>query len=150
MPSRSSGPTGQLRRVERGEPDFDGSVVALGALGIVSRLELDIEPSYLVAQSVHTGLRWETVEERFDDISRAGYSVSLFTRFGPDEVDQLWVKHRVGDPAPADLFGSVPAATAIHMLQRGRHRGPDHPGLGPRPMAGPPAALPHGLHPEPR
>ncbi len=113
------GPDGALRRTERGDTDFDGSVVALGALGIVSRLELDIEPSYAVAQSVHTGLRWDTVEERFDDISRSGYSVSLFTRFDPDEVDQLWVKQRVEDPAPGDLFGSVPAATAMHMLQGG-------------------------------
>src|SRR5690606_16239813 len=38
--------TGELVTLRRGDPDFDGSVVALGALGFVTRLELDVEPSY--------------------------------------------------------------------------------------------------------
>ena len=87
------GPGGVLRRVRRGEPDFDGSVVGLGALGVVTRVELDVEPTYEVHQEVRTGLAWGVVETRFDEITAAAYSVSLFTRF-EDGVDQVWLKHR--------------------------------------------------------
>ncbi len=112
------GADGTLRRVERGEPDFDGSVVAIGALGIVTRLELDVEPTYAVSQEVRTGLTWSALESHFDDITAAAYSVSIFTRFG-DAVDQLWLKHRVGEGRPADLFGTVAATMPMHMLLGG-------------------------------
>ncbi|HYN75178.1 MAG TPA: D-arabinono-1,4-lactone oxidase [Candidatus Limnocylindria bacterium] len=116
------GPGGALRRVTRGEPDFEGSVVGLGALGIVTRLELDVEPTYEVSQEVRTGLAWGVVESRFDEITAAAYSVSLFTRF-EDGVDQVWLKRRTatGDP-PADLFGTRAAARTMHMLRGGSTR----------------------------
>src|SRR5215475_12119741 len=41
-----------------GTEAFSGSVVALGALGVVTRLTLRIEPTYEVAQSVYEGLAW--------------------------------------------------------------------------------------------
>jgi xylitol oxidase len=113
------GPDGQVRRVGRGDVDFAGSVVALGALGIVTRLELDVEPTYRVRQEVHTGLTWRTVERRFDEITAAGYSVSMFTRFDTDEIIQLWIKSRADEPAPADLFGTVPATRTLHMIPGG-------------------------------
>ena len=49
--------------VARGDEDFDGSVVALGALGVVTRLELDVEPTYEVSQEVRTGLTWAGARE---------------------------------------------------------------------------------------
>ncbi len=112
------GPDGDLHHLERADPAFAGSVVALGALGVVVRLDLDVEPSYLVRQEVHTGLAWSTVEERFDDITAAGYSVSLFTRFGP-ALDQLWVKSREDEPPVAATFGGAPADRVMHMLAGG-------------------------------
>ncbi len=114
------GPGGVLRRVRRGEPDFDGSVVGLGALGVVTRVELDVEPTYEVHQEVRTGLAWGVVETRFDEITAAAYSVSLFTRF-EDGVDQVWLKHRTahGGEAPAELFGTVAAERTMHMLRGG-------------------------------
>ncbi|NHA66500.1 FAD-binding protein [Phycicoccus flavus] len=113
------GPDGEVRHLARGDADFDGSVVALGALGVVTRLELDVEPTYLVRQEVRTGLTWDTVERRFDDITGAGYSVSMFTRFDGDGVTQLWVKSRADEPALADVFDTVPAADTMHMLRGG-------------------------------
>lgn len=47
---------GSLRRVARGDADFDGSVVALGALGVVVGVTLEVEPTYAVSQRVFTGL----------------------------------------------------------------------------------------------
>jgi len=113
------GPGGDSRRVERGDPDFEGSVVALGALGIVTRLELDIEPTYLVRQEVRTGLTWATVESHFDEITAAGYSVSLFTRYDEQTVDQLWVKSRSEAPPVDHLFDTLPAAATMHMIRGG-------------------------------
>ncbi len=112
------GPDGTVRRVERGSLDFGGSVVALGALGIVSRLELDAEPAYEVSQEVRTGLSWRVLEDRFDEITAAAYSVSVFTRSW-DLVDQLWLKHRVGPERAADAFGTVAATVPLHMLSGG-------------------------------
>ncbi len=37
--------SGELVTVSRGDPDFDGLVVGLGALGAVTRVTLDVEPA---------------------------------------------------------------------------------------------------------
>jgi FAD/FMN-containing dehydrogenase len=70
---------GSILTARRGDPDFAGMVVGLGALGIVSRLTLDIEPSFAIAQSVYEDLDWEQVLTRFDELTASAYSVSLFT-----------------------------------------------------------------------
>ena len=113
------GPDGALRRVTRADPELAGSVVALGALGVVTRIELDVEPTYDVSQEVRTGLTWPGLEAHFDDITAAAYSVSLFTRYG-DGVDQVWLKRRSAAQEPAaDLFGTVAATRTMHMLRGG-------------------------------
>jgi len=109
---------GSLVRLSRDEPELGGSVVALGALGVVTRLELDVEPTYDVCQDVRTGLTWGVLEGRFDDITAAAYSVSLFTRFG-DGIDQVWLKRRAGDEPAADVFGTLAATGTMHMLRGG-------------------------------
>jgi xylitol oxidase len=102
--------SGEIVRASRGEADFDGMVVGLGALGAVTRLTLDIEPAFEVEQRVFEGLAWHVLYEHFDEITACGYSVSLFTRWG-DDVEMVWVKTRTdGGGAPVgDLFGAVPA-----------------------------------------
>ncbi|MGH2866268.1 MAG: D-arabinono-1,4-lactone oxidase [Solirubrobacteraceae bacterium] len=103
---------GTLMRVRRGEPDFPGVVVGLGALGVVTELTLAVEPYYELSQCVYEGLRWETLLAQFDEITAAGESVSVFHGAG-EQTEQLWVKRRVGDlgAAPEQLFGAQ-AATA--------------------------------------
>jgi hypothetical protein len=71
-----------------------------------------------VSQDVRTGLAWSVLERRFDDITAAAYSVSLFTRFG-DGIDQVWLKRRAGDEPAADLFGTLAASGTMHMLRGG-------------------------------
>ena len=112
------GPDGWLRTVSRGDADFDGSVVALGALGVVTALTLDIEPSYAVRQDLYTGLPWETLAEHFDAVMSDAYSVSLFTRWEDDGIYQVWRKSR-GSDAPADFFGAPPATSTLHMIDGG-------------------------------
>jgi alditol oxidase len=108
---------GEVLRVVRGEPGFDGMVVGLGALGAVTRLTLDVEPAYEVAQRVFEDLTWEALFGSFDEVVGAGYSVSLFTRWGP-VVDMVWVKARTDRAALPDgtLFGAVPAAAERHPV----------------------------------
>jgi xylitol oxidase len=112
------GPSGETYRLQRGSADFEGSVVALGALGIVTGLTLDIEPTFEVRQDVYTDLPWHVVEQSFDEITAGAYSVSLFTDWVADSVQQLWLKNRGAAPQ-ADFFGAVPATTTLHMLRGG-------------------------------
>jgi xylitol oxidase len=109
---------GELRTVTRGEPDFDGLVVGLGALGAVTRVSVAIEPAYEVRQRVFERLTWDALLADFDAIAAAGYSVSVFTRWGGD-VDQVWVKSRVTE-APEEvrdeLFGAVAATVDRHPI----------------------------------
>ncbi|QIN78747.1 FAD-binding protein [Rubrobacter marinus] len=109
---------GEIFEVSRGEPDFEGVVVGLGALGAVTRVTLDVEPAYEVRQRVFEGLSWDALLENFDEITSRGYSVSVFTRWG-ETNDQVWVKSRVTDEAEeteADLFGAVAAAVDRHPI----------------------------------
>jgi alditol oxidase len=109
---------GEVQEVSRGEPDFEGLVVGLGALGAVTRITLDVEPAYEVSQRVFEGLGWEELFENFDGITSRGYSVSVFTRWG-ETVDQVWVKSRVTDEperAEADLFGATAAGVDRHPI----------------------------------
>jgi alditol oxidase len=110
---------GSLRTVRRGDPDFDGVVVGLGALGVVVRLVLDVEPAYDVRQTVLTGLGWEALAEHFDEITSSAYSVSLFTHWTGTAVDQVWLKSRSGERQVDELFGATPAAETLHMLPGG-------------------------------
>jgi xylitol oxidase len=109
---------GQIIAASRGEPDFDGLVVGLGALGAVTRITLDVEPAYEVRQRVFEALSWEALFEHFDEIISCGYSVSIFTRWG-ETIDQIWVKSRVTDEpeqVESDLFGAVAAAVDRHPI----------------------------------
>jgi xylitol oxidase len=103
--------SGEIVRASRGDADFDGMVVGLGALGAVTRLTLDVEPAFEVEQRVFEGLAWDALYEHFDEITACGYSVSLFTLWG-DDVEMVWVKTRTdqGGAPDGDLFGAVPAA----------------------------------------
>ncbi|HYZ46092.1 MAG TPA: FAD-binding protein, partial [Actinomycetota bacterium] len=110
--------SGEVITCSRGDPDFEGLVVGLGALGAVTRLTLEIEPAYLVQQRVFEGLAWSALLDSFDEITSSGYSVSLFSRWG-ESVDQVWVKTRVGDAAKLpndDFFGAKPATAGRHPI----------------------------------
>jgi len=117
---------GQLVRVERGDADFAGSVVSLGALGVVTALELDTEPTFDLGQTVFEGARWDDALAQFDAVQRSGDSVSLFTTWRDrDRVDQIWVKTR-GEAPDLSMVGARPAGGPRHPL----------PGIDPTPCTG--------------
>ncbi|GAB3613039.1 FAD-binding oxidoreductase [Humibacter ginsengisoli] len=110
--------TGELRTLHRGDEDFAGAVVGIGALGLVTAVTLDVVPTFEVAQTVYDGLDWPTVLENFDAITSASYSVSMFTGW-VGGVQQVWLKRAVTDdstPAPETFFGSARATEKRHPL----------------------------------
>lgn len=107
------GADGTLRRITRADPDFAGSVVALGALGVLVRVTLDVLATFAVRQDVYPGVPWEPVLADLDAVLACGYSVSLFTTWtGPLQV---WVKSSDTTP-PADLYGAPPSPVPLHMI----------------------------------
>jgi xylitol oxidase len=101
--------SGEVVTARRGDPDFDGMVVGLGALGAVTRVTLDVEPEYDISQRVFEGLPWEALPEVLD----TAHSVSVFTRW-EETAGAAWVKAR-GEP-PDELYGAVPATGERHPL----------------------------------
>ena len=89
---------GDLVTVARGDATFDGAVIALGALGVVTALTLDLVPRFDIYQNVYHHLPFDTVVENFDALMGAAYSVSLFTHWQVDIVDQAWLKHCAPNP----------------------------------------------------
>lgn len=106
--------------VRHGDPDFGGAVVALGMLGVVTRVELAIEPSYAMTQVVDLGLPWSTALADLDAVMGSAESVSLFTTWrDPQRIDQVWRKSRVVDDRaapPQPLPGTQRATVAMHPL----------------------------------
>jgi xylitol oxidase len=94
--------SGELVTAERGDEHFEGSVVALGALGVVTTLTLDLVPAFDVRQWVYENLPVAALRGGFDEVMSAAYSVSLFTRWRGDLIDQVWLKRRADDPGAAD------------------------------------------------
>ena len=133
---------GEIIHSARGDHDFDGMVVNLGALGAVTRVTLDAEPVYEVRQRVFEGIGWPELLEHYDAITATGYSVSVFTLWG--ETSQVWVKSRDDRPdraARASRRDGGPPPDPRH--RPGQLHGPAR---RPRSVVGSPAALPDGLH----
>jgi xylitol oxidase len=107
------GADGELRTVRRGDAEFPGSVVALGALGIVTALTLDLRPTFGIRQWIYEGLALEDAEEALG----AGYSVSLFTRWAGAGFEQVWLKQLDTDPEPpVRWLGATRAPAPVHMV----------------------------------
>jgi xylitol oxidase len=99
---------------------FTGAVVSLGALGIVTSLTLDLEPSYQVEQVVYQDLPFSELEHNLDAIFGSGYSVSLFTDWQNHRATQVWIKRRV-DPKkpytwPQEFYGAKRATQKLHPV----------------------------------
>ncbi|SHJ98114.1 xylitol oxidase [Nocardiopsis flavescens] len=110
------GPDGEAVRLARDtDPDvLPGAVVALGLLGVVTRLTLEVEPAFEVSQRVRLDVPLEEVAADADAVFGSAYSVSLFTDWNGD-AGRVWLKHREGDPA-GGWSGGRPADTPQHPV----------------------------------
>ena len=110
----------KLSRSKDGD-NFSGAVVGLGALGVIMRTTLDIEPTYQARQYVYENLPLDQMKDHFDEIQASGYSVSLFTDWQNRRINELWIKSRVDSnpafKAPQELFGATLARKNLHPIE---------------------------------
>ena len=111
---------GDLVTVRRGDPDLNGVALGLGALGIVTRLTLDVVPAFEMRQYVYENLPFSEVKEHFDAIMSSAYSVSLFTDWQKQRVNEVWLKSRVEKEkaveARQEFFGAKLATKNLHPI----------------------------------
>lgn len=103
-------PDGSARTIDRTDPAFDGAVLHLGLLGIVTRVTLGVEPSYRMRQDVYGAIPWDTFTANVAEVHATAYSVCAYTVFG-DAITEVLVKSRVPEgaedvPVPETLAGA--------------------------------------------
>lgn len=105
---------------EKDSDSFHGAVVSLGALGMITKVWLAIEPAFNMRQHVFLGLPFSELEQHFEEIMSAGYSVSLFTDWQSDTVNEVWIKSRIpvdkDYTGQAEFFGARAATADMHPI----------------------------------
>lgn len=98
--------------------DFAGMVVHLGALGVITQVTLQLVPRFDMRQDLYLGLDFATAMANFDAIMSASYSVSLFTAWQGDTIDQIWRKSLPAeiDDTRASWYGATCATSAMHPI----------------------------------
>jgi xylitol oxidase len=106
---------------ERDGETFYGAVVGLGALGVITKVTLDVQPTFQMRQYVYEDLPFAALKDHFDAIESSGYSVSLFTDWQKQRVNEVWIKSRVEAGhefhATPELFGSKLATRNLHPIK---------------------------------
>ncbi len=99
---------------------FAGAVVHLGAFGVVTKVTLDVLPTFQVAQTVYENLSIDQLKNHLDEIFLSGYSVSFFTDWQNHRIGQVWVKRRVEPGHPVqfapELLGAKAATKRLHPI----------------------------------
>ena len=114
-----SGDVLKLSRPRDGDT-FRGAVVGLGALGVITKVTLEVQPRYKMHQYVYENLPLSQTKEHFDAIVSSAYSVSLFTDWQKQRINELWLKSRVEEgksvDAPEEFYGAKRATKNLHPI----------------------------------
>ena len=114
----SDGNLVKLSRVD-GEK-FYAAVVGLGAIGVITKVTLNIQPAFMMRQYVYTKLPLSQLKKHLDEIVSSAYSVSLFMDWQNESINEVWIKSRVDDKANSeakkDFFGAAPATKNLHPI----------------------------------
>ncbi|MGA0558995.1 D-arabinono-1,4-lactone oxidase [Larkinella sp. VNQ87] len=115
----ANGEVRTLSRAKDGE-QFRAAVVHLGGLGVVTKVTLDIQPTFQMRQYVYENLPLEQLKLHFDAIESSAYSVSLFTDWQKKRINEVWLKERVGAGKPAaaqpEFYGAKLATKNLHPI----------------------------------
>ncbi|MFT3932956.1 MAG: FAD-binding protein [Chitinophagaceae bacterium] len=115
----ANGETVKLSRDKDGEK-FNAAVVGLGGIGVITKLTLDIQPSFSMRQDVFEQLPMAQLKDHFEAIAGAGYSVSFFTDWQTDSINEVWVKSKVTPDKSIDFtagfFGAKAAVKNMHPI----------------------------------
>jgi len=115
----ASGEVVNLSR-ERDRDTFSGAVVGLGALGVITKITLDIQPTFLMRQYVYENLPLNQLKDHFDAIESSAYSVSLFTDWQKQRINEVWIKSRLEEGkafhATPEFFGAKLATRNLHPI----------------------------------
>ena len=105
---------------ERDGDRFLGIVVGLGALGVITKVTLDIQPTFMMRQYVYENLPLSQLKDHFDAIESSAYSVSLFTDWQKQRINEVWIKSRVEEGpafhATPEFFGAKLATRNLHPI----------------------------------
>ncbi|WP_041735221.1 D-arabinono-1,4-lactone oxidase [Dyadobacter fermentans] len=111
----------KLSREKDGEK-FNAAVVHLGALGVVTKVTLDVQPTFMMGQYVYENVPLSQLKAHFDEIEASGYSVSLFTNWAADDITEVWVKFKTNSAKPLkalpdkEFFGGKLATKNLHPI----------------------------------
>jgi alditol oxidase len=97
---------------------LNAAIVGLGALGVITKVTLKIEPTYMMRQRVFLKLPIAQLKPNFEEIMSAGYSVSLFTDWQSDSINEVWIKSRLDekDHNQPEFYGAKAATKNLHPI----------------------------------
>lgn len=105
---------------EKDGEKFNAALVGLGAIGVVTKVTLNLQPTFTMRQYVYEQLPMSQLKEHFEHIVSAGYSVSLFTDWQSNNINEVWIKTKDGDEmmfdTKADFFGAKAATKNMHPI----------------------------------
>ena len=99
---------------------FQGAVVGLGSMGVITKVTLEIQPTYTMRQYVYENMPLGELKDHFDAIESSAYSVSLFTDWQRGRIREVWLKSRdeAGQAfqATPEFFGAKLATKNLHPI----------------------------------
>ena len=109
-----------IKLSQKDKEKFSGAVVGLGALGVITKVTLDIQPTFIMRQYVYENLPLDQVKDHFEAIESSAYSVSLFTDWQKRRFNEVWIKTRIEKGqafnATPEFFGAKAATRNLHPI----------------------------------